>query len=69
MIVVPADLPPDVADLVFASVLPSEAGSPKLREDLLDIWVGVTDAGGSVGSLLLPTKRLWRPPWTPHCGG
>ncbi len=49
MIVVPAGLPPDVVDLVFASVLPSAAGSPKLREDLFHTWVGVTDAGGSVG--------------------
>jgi len=49
MIVVSADLPPNAAALVFASVPASEARSLKLREHLLDTWVGVTDAGGSVG--------------------
>jgi GNAT superfamily N-acetyltransferase len=37
------------ADLVFAVVKPDEAGRPQLREQLLDMWVAVTDAGGAVG--------------------
>lgn len=33
----------------FRIVPPAEAARPALRADLLDLWVGVTDAGGSVG--------------------
>ena len=35
--------------LVFALVAPADALDPQLRSDLLDVWVAVTDAGGSVG--------------------
>jgi GNAT superfamily N-acetyltransferase len=35
--------------LAFAEVAPSAALDPQLRSDLLDLWVAVTDAGGSVG--------------------
>jgi GNAT superfamily N-acetyltransferase len=42
--------PPGHRDPVcFAPVSASEAGSPGLREDLLQTWIAVTDAGGSVG--------------------
>jgi GNAT superfamily N-acetyltransferase len=33
----------------FQSVRPSDASDPKLRADLLETWVAVTDAGGPVG--------------------
>ena len=33
----------------FAQVRPAEARSAELREQLLDLWVRVTDAGGAVG--------------------
>jgi GNAT superfamily N-acetyltransferase len=33
----------------FTPVGPAEAGDPALREQLLDTWVRVTDAGGAVG--------------------
>lgn len=35
--------------LSFTPVSPEEAGSPALREQLLTLWVEVTDAGGAVG--------------------
>jgi GNAT superfamily N-acetyltransferase len=35
--------------LTFTEVAPSDALDPQLRSDLLDVWVAVTDAGGSVG--------------------
>ena len=35
--------------LVFAEVRAAEALDPQLRTDLLETWVAVTDAGGSVG--------------------
>ena len=35
--------------LVFAEIAPSTALDPHLRADLLEVWVAVTDAGGSVG--------------------
>ncbi len=35
--------------IVFASVSPAEASSETLREQLLELWVRVTDAGGAVG--------------------
>lgn len=35
--------------LEFAEIAPSDALDPKLRSDLLSVWVAVTDAGGSVG--------------------
>ncbi len=35
--------------LVFEVIAPSQAKEPGLRHDLLDTWVAVTDAGGSVG--------------------
>jgi GNAT superfamily N-acetyltransferase len=38
-----------IADLSFAPILPTEALGLRLREDLLDTWVAVTDAGGAVG--------------------
>jgi GNAT superfamily N-acetyltransferase len=36
-------------DIVFGVVGPGEARRPELREELLDMWVKVTDAGGAVG--------------------
>lgn len=36
-------------DLVFAALSPEEADDAGLREQLLDTWVAVTDAGGAVG--------------------
>jgi GNAT superfamily N-acetyltransferase len=36
-------------DLAFSVVEASDAGAARLREDLLETWVAVTDAGGSVG--------------------
>ncbi len=33
----------------FVSVAGDEALAPRLREDLLDTWVAVTEAGGAVG--------------------
>lgn len=35
--------------ITFAPVSPTEAGSETLREQLLELWVRVTDAGGAVG--------------------
>jgi GNAT superfamily N-acetyltransferase len=35
--------------IAFAAVSPTEAGSETLREQLLQLWVRVTDAGGAVG--------------------
>jgi GNAT superfamily N-acetyltransferase len=37
------------ADLVYAVVEASGARSPELREQLLEMWVDVTNAGGAVG--------------------
>ena len=37
------------ADLVYAVVEASVARSPELREQLLEMWVDVTNAGGAVG--------------------
>jgi len=36
-------------DLLYAVVEPAEARRPELREQLLDTWVAVTNAGGAVG--------------------
>jgi GNAT superfamily N-acetyltransferase len=36
-------------DLVYAVVEPSAARSPELRDQLLEMWVDVTNAGGAVG--------------------
>jgi GNAT superfamily N-acetyltransferase len=38
-----------IPDLSFAPVLPTEALGLRLREDLLDTWVAVSEAGGAVG--------------------
>ena len=35
--------------IVFEAVAPGQAADPRLREELLDTWVRVTDAGGAVG--------------------
>ncbi len=35
--------------VTFEHVPHAEAGSPRLRSQLLDMWVAVTDAGGAVG--------------------
>jgi GNAT superfamily N-acetyltransferase len=35
--------------IVFEAVAPAAAADPELREQLLDTWVRVTDAGGAVG--------------------
>lgn len=43
----PADHAP--RDIVFGVVGAGEARRPELREQLLDMWVKVTDAGGAVG--------------------
>jgi GNAT superfamily N-acetyltransferase len=46
----PGELVPESADsLVFRPLPASEAAAPKLREDLLETWISVTNAGGSVG--------------------
>jgi GNAT superfamily N-acetyltransferase len=39
----------DVQTVSFTPVPASQAGDPELREQLLDTWVRVTDAGGAVG--------------------
>ena len=36
-------------DVRFESVHPNDAADPKLRTDLLALWVAATDAGGAVG--------------------
>lgn len=36
-------------EISFEAVPPESARDPRLRADLLDIWVAVTNAGGSVG--------------------
>ncbi len=38
-----------VQTVTFTPVSAAEAGDPALREQLLDTWVRVTDAGGAVG--------------------
>ena len=50
MIFMPGELPPEGADSPVFRPLPAlETASPKLREDLLETWISVTNAGGSVG--------------------
>jgi GNAT superfamily N-acetyltransferase len=39
----------EVQTVTFTPVSPAEAGDPVLREQLLDTWMRVTDAGGAVG--------------------
>jgi GNAT superfamily N-acetyltransferase len=39
----------EVQTVTFTSVSAAGAGNPELREQLLDTWVRVTDAGGAVG--------------------
>jgi GNAT superfamily N-acetyltransferase len=46
----------DVRTVTFTEVLAAEAGDPALREQLLDTWVRVTDAGGAVG-FVAPADR------------
>src|SRR5579875_3333458 len=41
--------PMRVQTVTFTPVPAAEAGDPRLREQLLDTWVRVTDAGGAVG--------------------
>ena len=50
-------MPHGVDTVSFAPVLASEAGSSKLRADLLATWIAVTNAGGSVG-FTAPADRL-----------
>jgi GNAT superfamily N-acetyltransferase len=38
-----------VSAVTFEHVSQADASSPELREQLLDMWVAVTDAGGAVG--------------------
>ena len=38
-----------VQTITFTPVAAGQAGDPELREQLLDTWVQVTDAGGAVG--------------------
>jgi predicted N-acetyltransferase YhbS len=40
---------PEADRIVFDVVEPTAASDPELREQLLDTWVRVTDAGGAVG--------------------
>jgi GNAT superfamily N-acetyltransferase len=40
---------PEAHAIVFDVVSPASACDPELREQLLDTWVRVTDAGGAVG--------------------
>lgn len=51
-----------IADLSFAPVLPTEALGLRLREDLLDTWVAVTEAASLSGSPLCHKleRRRWR---------
>jgi GNAT superfamily N-acetyltransferase len=42
-------MPDPDPDLVYAIVEASDAQSPELREQLLEMWVDVTNAGGAVG--------------------
>lgn len=39
----------EVQTVTFTAVSAAEAGDPELRQQLLDTWVRVTDAGGAVG--------------------
>jgi GNAT superfamily N-acetyltransferase len=39
----------EASSIVFDAVAPAGAADPQLREQLLDTWVRVTDAGGAVG--------------------
>ena len=41
--------PVPVDTITFTPVSPAEAQDPLLRQQLLDTWVAVTDAGGAVG--------------------
>ncbi|MBX3314561.1 MAG: GNAT family N-acetyltransferase [Actinobacteria bacterium] len=40
---------PDPVEVVVAPVAGTAVNDPSLRDQLLDLWVAVTDAGGSVG--------------------
>lgn len=40
---------PEASPIVFEAVSAADASDPQLREQLLDTWVRVTDAGGAVG--------------------
>lgn len=40
---------PQAQTVVFEVATPAQAADPALREQLLDTWVRVTDAGGAVG--------------------
>ena len=42
--------------ITFAPISPAEAGSDGLHEQLLEMWVRVTDAGGAVG-FVAPADR------------
>jgi GNAT superfamily N-acetyltransferase len=44
-----APVPSHDAELVYAIVDAADARQPELREQLLDMWVDVTNAGGAVG--------------------
>lgn len=48
----------DVQTVTFTSVPAAEAGDPALRDQLLDTWVRVVDAGGAVG--FVPPADLGR---------
>lgn len=46
----------EVQTVTFTPVPAAQAGDPALREQLLDMWVRVTDAGGAVG-FVAPADR------------
>ena len=47
-----------VDTITFTPVPAAEASDPRLREELLDTWVRVTDAGGAVGFVAPADREL-----------
>lgn len=50
------NIPPVRPELTYAVVAPADARELRLREDLLETWAAVTDAGGAVG-FVAPADR------------
>jgi|SRR5579875_1171090 len=48
----------EVETVTFTPVLGAAAADPELRDQLLDTWVRVTDAGGAVGFVAPADRRL-----------
>jgi hypothetical protein len=49
LMIVTAEHSTSITELTFVGIGPAEAGSRRLRDDLLETWVAVTEAGGAVG--------------------